>query len=63
MGQQVNALWHVEVVELALALASADNGQKNTKYPVSESSLGQKLLMAEIRGEWPNLFELIERKQ
>ncbi len=40
------------------------NGPKDTKYPVSGSSVGENaLLMPEVRGEWPDLFELIEKQQ
>ncbi len=34
------------------------------KYPVSGHSEGENaLLMAEVRGEWPDWFELTERPQ
>ncbi len=37
---------------------------KKSKYPVSNSSVGEHaLLMLEVRGEWPDWFELIERQQ
>ncbi|XP_073782825.1 uncharacterized protein si:rp71-77l1.2 isoform X1 [Danio rerio] len=40
------------------------NGRKKRKYPVSDSSVGTNaLLMPELRGEWPDWFQLIERQQ
>ncbi len=41
-----------------------ENGQKKRKYPVSCSCVdGNALLMSEVRGEWADWLEMIERKQ
>jgi hypothetical protein len=46
------------------SLGFTENGPKKRKYPVSGSSVGANaLLMPEVRGEWPDWFELIERQQ
>ena len=46
------------------SLGFTENGPKKNKYPVSGSSVGgNALLMPEVRGEWPDWFELIERQQ
>ena len=45
-------------------ISRVENGPKKRKYPVSGSSVGENaLLMPEVRGEWPDWFELIERQQ
>ncbi len=45
-------------------LGFTENGLKKRKYLVSSSSLGENaLLMAEVRGQWPDRFELIEMQQ
>jgi len=46
-------------------LGFTENGPKKRKYPASGSSLqGENaLLMSEVRGEWPDWLELIERQQ
>jgi len=47
-----------------LGFSRTDNGQKKRKYPVSSSPVGKNaLLKPEVRGEWPDWFELIERQQ
>ncbi len=40
-----------------------EKGQKNRKYPVSGSVDGNALLMSEVRGEWSDWLEMIERQQ
>jgi len=45
------------------SLGFTEYGPKERKYPVSGSSVGKNaLLMPEVRGEWPDRFELIERQ-
>ncbi len=41
-----------------------ENGQKKRKYPVSGSCVDENaLLMSEVRGEWADWLEMIERQQ
>ncbi len=41
-----------------------ENGPKNRKYPVSGSCVDENvLLMSEVRGEWTDWLEMIERQQ
>ncbi len=44
--------------------SGTENGAKNRKYPVSSSCVDEKaLLMSEVRGEWAEWLEMIERQQ
>ncbi len=46
------------------SLGFTENGPKNIKYPVSGSCVdGNALLMSEVRGEWADCLEMIERQQ
>ncbi len=41
-----------------------EKGQKKRKYPVSGNCLDENaLLMSEVRGEWADWLEMIERQQ
>ncbi len=41
-----------------------ENGPKKRKYPVSGSCVDENaLLMSEVRGEWTDWLEMIERQQ
>ncbi len=41
-----------------------ENGPKKRKYPVSGSCVDENaLLMSEVRGEWADWLEMIERQQ
>ncbi len=41
-----------------------ENGLKKRKYPVSGSCVDKNaLLMSEVRGEWADWLEIIERQQ
>ncbi len=41
-----------------------ENGTKKRKYPVSASCVDENaLLMSEVRGEWTDWLEMIERQQ
>ncbi len=45
-------------------LGFTENGPKKRKYPVSGSCVDENaLLMSEVRGEWADWLEMIERKQ
>ncbi len=43
------------------SLGFTENGLKKRKYPVSENE--NALLMSEVRGEWADWLEMIERQQ
>ncbi len=43
------------------SLGFRENGPKKRKYPVSGSECGQKCL--DVRGEWADWLEMIERQQ
>ncbi len=46
------------------SLGFTENGQKKRKYPVSDSCVDENaLLMSEVRGEWADWLEMIERQQ
>ncbi len=45
------------------SLGFTENGPKKTKYPVSGSVDEKALLMSEVRGEWADWLEMIERQQ
>ncbi len=46
------------------SLGFTENGPKNRKYPVSDSCVDENaLLMSEVRGEWADWLEMIERQQ
>ncbi len=46
------------------SLGFTENGPKNIKYPVSGSCVDENaLLMSEVRGEWADWLEMIERQQ
>ncbi len=46
------------------SLGFTENGQKKIKYPVSGSCVDENaLLMSEVRGEWVDWLEMIERQQ
>ncbi len=46
------------------SLEFIENGPKKRKYPVSGSCGDENaLLMSEVRGEWADWLEMIERKQ
>ncbi len=46
------------------SLGFTENGPKNRKYPVSGSCVDENaLLMSEVRGEWADWLEMIERQQ
>ncbi len=45
-------------------ISTTENGQKKRKYPVSGSCVDENaLLMSEVRGEWTDWLEMIERQQ
>ncbi len=47
-----------------LYLAFTENDPKKSKYPVSGSCVDENaLLMSEVRGEWTDWLEMIERQQ
>ncbi len=46
------------------SLGFTENGPKKRKYPVSSSCVDENaLLMSEVRGEWSDCLEMIERQQ
>ncbi len=46
------------------SLGFPENGPKNRKYPVSgQLCVGKCLVMSEVRGEWVDWLEIIERQQ
>ncbi len=46
------------------SLGFTENGTKKRKYPVSGSCVDENaLLMSEVRGEWVDWLEIIERQQ
>ncbi len=46
------------------SLGFTENGQKKITYPVSGSRVdGNALLMSEVRGEWADWLEMIERQK
>ncbi len=46
------------------SLGFTENGPKKRKYPVSGSCMDENaLLMSEVRGEWADWLEMIERQQ
>ncbi len=46
------------------SLGFTENGQKKRKYPVNGSCVDENaLLMSEVRGEWADWLEMIERQQ
>ncbi len=46
------------------SLGFAENGPKKRKYPVSGSCVDENaLLISEVRGEWTDWLEMIERQQ
>ncbi len=46
------------------SLGFTENGPKKRKYPVSGSHVDENaLLMSEVRGEWTDWLEMIERQQ
>ncbi len=46
------------------SLGFTENGLKKIKYPVSGSCVDENaLLMSEVRGEWADWLEIIERQQ
>ncbi len=46
------------------SLGFTENGLKKRKYPVSGSCVDENaLLMSEVRGEWTDWLEMIERQQ
>ncbi len=46
------------------SLGFTENGPKKRKYPVSGSCVDENaLLMSEVRGEWADWLEMIERQQ
>ncbi len=46
------------------SLGFTENGPKKRKYPVSGSCVDENaLLMSEVRGEWTDWLEMIERQQ
>ncbi len=46
------------------SLGFTENGQKKSKYPASSSCVNENdLLMSEVRGEWADWLEMIERQQ
>ncbi len=46
------------------SLEFTENGPQKRKYPVSSSCVdGNALLISEVRGEWVDWFEMIERQQ
>ncbi len=59
--------WSTELLEFShtqLSLGFTENGPKDRKYPVSSSCVDEKaLLMSEVRGEWADWLEMIERQQ
>ncbi len=47
-----------------LSIGFTENGPKKIKYTVSGSSVDENaLLMSEVRGEWADWLEMIERQQ
>lgn len=52
----------VSVSETAYRLEFTENSVRKSKYPMSISFLGENtLLMAEVKGEWPDCLELMNR--
>ncbi len=46
------------------SLGFTENGPKNIKCPVTDSCVDKNaLLMSEVRGEWADWLEMIERQQ
>ncbi len=46
------------------SLGFTENGPKKIKYPVSGSCVDENaLLMSEVKGEWENWLDMIERQQ
>ncbi len=46
------------------SLGFTENGPKKRKYPVMGSCVDENaLLMSEVRGEWADWLEMIERQQ
>ncbi len=46
------------------SLVFTESGRKKRKYPVSGSCVDEnELLMSEVRGEWADWSEMIERQQ
>ncbi len=46
------------------SLGFTENGLNKIKYPVSGSCVDENvLLMSEVRGEWTDWLEMIERQQ
>ncbi len=46
------------------SLGFTENGLKKRKYPESSSCVDENaLLMSEVRGEWTDWLEMIERQQ
>ncbi len=46
------------------SLGFTENGPKKRKYPVSGSCVHENtLMMSEVRGEWADWLEMIERQQ
>ncbi len=46
------------------SLGFTENGPKTRKYPVSGSCVDENaFLMSEVRGEWADWLEMIERQQ
>ncbi len=46
------------------SLGFTENGPKKRKYPVSGSCVDENaLLMSEVRGDWVDWLEMIERQQ
>ncbi len=46
------------------SLGFTENGLKKRKYPVSGSCADENdLLMSEVKGEWADCLEMIERQQ
>ncbi len=72
-GMVVGARWLVWVFQKLLiywdfhtqpSLGFTENGPKKRKYPVSGSCVDENvLLMSEVRGEWADWLEMIERQQ
>ncbi len=49
---------------MAASLGFTENGPKKRKYSVSGSCVDKNaLLMSEVRGEWADWLEMIERQQ
>ncbi len=71
-GMVVGARWAVWVFQKLLicwdfhaqpSLGFTEYGPKNRKYSVSGSVDKNALLMSEVRGEWADWLEIIERQQ